>query len=33
MQDYHRTLEINPTADAEAVTAAYRRLMRKHHPS
>lgn len=31
-KDYYKTLEIEPSADAKAIKAAYRKLARKYHP-
>jgi curved DNA-binding protein CbpA len=30
--DYYEALEVTKTADAEQITASYRRLARIHHP-
>jgi hypothetical protein len=32
MKDYYAILELSPTATAEDITQAYRRLVKKHHP-
>ncbi len=30
--DYYRTLQVDPSAEPEVITAAFRRLARKYHP-
>jgi DNA-binding response OmpR family regulator len=32
MRDYYAVLQVQPGADREVIEAAYRRLMKKHHP-
>jgi hypothetical protein len=32
VKDYYRTLQVDPSADADVVEAAYKRLARKYHP-
>jgi hypothetical protein len=32
LPDYYAVLQVHPNADAEVIEAAYRQLMKKHHP-
>jgi len=31
-ESYYELLQVTPTADLEIITAAYRALIRRHHP-
>ena len=32
LPDYYTVLRVHPSADTEVIEAAYRQLMKKHHP-